>query len=176
MRLIPVLLVALGAGCAPEGPPPPASQAVVPDSAGTLGEAPGRGGPGAVGQVLYVPAYSHIYSQDGRREVDLAVTLSLRNTDPERAITIGPIRYHDSAGRLVRTYEGGTLAPLATRATVVEESDRTGGVGAGFLVQWRAEAPVSPPVVEAVMISTASAQGISFVSRAQVARPLGEAD
>jgi len=35
-------------------------------------------------------------------------------------------------------------------------------------VQWDAATPVNPPIVESVMISTASQQGISFTSRAQV--------
>ena len=171
-------LALLAAGCAEPGPPPAAPQATGPaaaDAGGALPDAPGLGGAGGVGQTVYVPVYSHIYSQDGEREVDLAVTLSVRNTDPERSVSVFAIRYHDSAGRLVRTYEGGRLAPLASRAYVVDEDDRTGGVGANFVVQWRAEGAVSPPVVEAVMISTASSQGISFVSRGRVVRPVEEA-
>lgn len=170
------------AGCAGDAPGPAASAgperqveaAAVAGPAWPVAESPGLGGAGAVGQSVYVPVYSHIFSQDGGREVDLAVTLSVRNTDPARSITVAPIRYYDSAGRLVRTYEGGLLGPLASRAYVVDEGDRTGGVGANFVVQWEAEGAVSPPVVEGVMISTASSQGISFVSRGRVVRPLGE--
>ena len=130
-----------------------------------------------VSQTVYVPAYSHIFFQDEDREIDLATTLSVRNTDPENPITITSIRYHDSGGQLVRQYgeRALTLPPLASRAYVVEEQDRTGGVGANFIVEWGAATEVSPPVIEAVMISTAQSQGISFVSRGQVVRPLTEA-
>ena len=124
----------------------------------------------AAGETVYVPVYSHIFFQDGGREIDLTATLSVRNTDPARPVTVGDVRYHDSDGRLVRRYEGAVLAPLASRSYVVAEQDRAGGVGASFVVRWGADAEVSAPVVEAVMIGTAGAQGISFVSRGQVVR------
>ena len=129
-----------------------------------------------VGETIYVPVYSHIFHQDGTRELDLTATLSIRNTDPERGLTITAVGYYDSAGRLVRTYveQPIPLGPLGSEAFVVEEQDRTGGVGANFLVEWIAEAAVSAPIVEAVMISTAQAQGVSLVSRGQVVRTLGE--
>jgi hypothetical protein len=41
-------------------------------------------------------------------------------------------------------------------------------VGANFLVRWQAEAPVHPPVVETVMITTESTLGISFRTTARV--------
>ena len=130
--------------------------------------------PASTGEVVYVPTYSHIYTQDRTREFDLAVTLSIRNTDPEHSITIARVRYFNSNGELVRSYveEPRELGPLSSMAVVIEERDRTGGVGANFLVRWQAERVVSEPVIEAVMISTASTQGISFVSRGVVVRPL----
>ena len=145
--------------------------------------APTWGGPGwppgaAAGAVVYVPVYSHIYHQDGTRQVDLAVTLSVRNTDPERPVTVASVTYYDSDGRPVRDHLGGplVLGPLGTRSFVVEERDPTGGSGANFLVAWSAEGPVSEPVVEAVMISTASSQGLSFIGEGRVVRRLGAAD
>ncbi|PSQ77675.1 MAG: hypothetical protein BRD37_04635, partial [Bacteroidetes bacterium QH_8_67_23] len=39
---------------------------------------------------------------------------------------------------------------------------------ANFIVRWEADRPVAPPLVETVMISTASTQGISLTSRARV--------
>ncbi|MBO6575209.1 MAG: DUF3124 domain-containing protein [Rhodothermales bacterium] len=121
----------------------------------------------AGGELMYVPAYSHIFHRNASRQIDLAVTLSVRNSDPEYSITVNHIGYYDDNGALVRDYatEPIVLGPLSSRAFVVDESDRTAGVGANFLVEWRAEDSVSAPVVEAVMISTASAQGITFVSR-----------
>jgi hypothetical protein len=51
---------------------------------------------------------------------------------------------------------------------VVDRTNVAGGVGANFIVGWQAAAPVSAPVIEAVMISTASQQGMSFVSPGRV--------
>lgn len=127
------------------------------------------------GQTIYVPVYSHIYTQDGRRDIGLAATLSVRNTDPERAIKVEAVDYYDSAGQLVRRYAEAPfrLGPLASHAFVVEERDRAGGVGANLLMVWTASAAVSPPIAEAVMVSTASGQGISLVSRGHAVRTLG---
>jgi hypothetical protein len=41
-------------------------------------------------------------------------------------------------------------------------------VGANFIVRWHADEPVHPPIVETVMITTESTQGISFLSTARV--------
>ncbi len=46
--------------------------------------------------------------------------------------------------------------------------DRRGGSGAKFIVEWVAQTSVSEPIVEAIMISTAFQQGISFVSPGKV--------
>ena len=156
-----------GAGPIPAAAPDSAQDAA---SADALGAAVG-------GQTVYVPVYSHIYFQDEGREIDLAATVSIRNTDPEHPLTVTRVRYYDSDGRLVRRYGEGpvTLAPLASRAYVIEERDRTGGVGANVLVEWEAAAAVSAPIAEAVMISTASTQGISFVSRGVPVRSWGDA-
>ena len=124
----------------------------------------------AIGQIIYVPVYSHIYYQDQQRVIDLAVTLSIRNTDGKQAIRIDAVLYYDSDGNLVRSYleEPLPLGAMASTAFVVDEDDRTGGVGANFIVAWSSDAQPTPPVVEAVMISAASAQGISFVSVGRV--------
>ena len=164
-------LVLLGlAGCAP----PPEREAAPEEVAAGDTTALAPLADEAAGTMLYVPAYSHIFYQDGTRDIGLAATLSVRNTDPERPITITGVRYYDSDGQLVRPYvaEPITLGPLSSRAFVVEERDRTGGVGANFIVTWQASEPVSPPLVESVMISTESSQGISFVSRGRpIERP-----
>ncbi|MDT0630820.1 DUF3124 domain-containing protein [Rubrivirga sp. S365] len=191
-RFAVALAVAVAAGCAPDGPPPAGGAAVggveegraaeggaaAPDVPGGAAEA-GRvvGGEAVVGQTVYVPAYSHIFHQDGTRELDLTTTLSVRNTDPERAITVASVGYYDSGGRRVRGYAERPfqLGPLSSEAFVVEARDRTGGVGATFLVEWEAAAEVSPPIVEAVMVSTAQNQGISLLTRGRVVRSLGGA-
>jgi len=119
------------------------------------------------GQTLYVPVYSHIYSGDRERPVYLAVTVSIRNTDPARAIQLTAVDYYNSEGRRLMRYleKPLSLAPLATVRYVVKESDKSGGSGANFLVRWQSAEPVNPPLTESIMISTASQLGISFTSR-----------
>lgn len=124
------------------------------------------------GQTLYVPAYSHVFHGDRSHPFLLTVTLVIRNADPENAITLEGADYHGSRGERILAYvkEPVSVSPLCSVEYVVQESDKRGGVGASFLVRWSAGKPVVPPVVEAVMIGTAAAQGISFVSGARVIR------
>lgn len=126
--------------------------------------------PLVVGQVIYVPIYSEIYDLGPERPFQLTATLSLRNTDPNQAIVIEAVDYYDSAGTLIQAYlaQPMQLNPLTSTAVVVDQRDTTGGTGANFLVRWGASAAASPPVVEAVMISTASQQGVSFISPGRV--------
>ena len=122
------------------------------------------------GQLLYIPVYSHIYQQDRKKTFNLTATLSIRNTDPFRSISVDKVSYYDSQGALIQHYldQPITLAPLSSTSYVVEERDLRGGVGANFLVSWQSEKPTNPPVVEAVMISTSQQQGISFLSEGRV--------
>ncbi len=123
----------------------------------------------AVGQTIYVPIYSEIPLFKGRT-LQLAATLSVRNTDPKNSIIITSVNYYNSHGELVKKYRDSPLrlARLASTDFVVEQDDRTGGSGANFLVEWIAETKVYEPIVEAVMVSTTSQQGISFVSIGRV--------
>ncbi len=123
----------------------------------------------AIGQTLYVPAYSHVYYQNGR-EFLLATTLSIRNTSLNDSISVTSVRYYDSKGKLVKKFTQKSLqvAPMATAEFFVEEQDTSGGSGANFIVEWTAPKGVTEPVVEAVMISAASQQGISLISPGRV--------
>ena len=56
------------------------------------------------------------------------------------------------------------LGPLASTHFVVNSTDTSGGLGANFIVKWVAQTEISQPVVEAIMISTAFQQGISWSS------------
>ena len=122
------------------------------------------------GQTLYVPAYSHIYSGDREKPFLLAVTLSIRNTDPAREVTVTRVDYYDTNGSRIKTYIDSPilLKPMEATRYVVAENDTAGGSGASFLVAWTSEKPVNPPIVESIMIGTQSQQGISFTSRGQV--------
>jgi hypothetical protein len=122
------------------------------------------------GQTLYVPIYSHIYSGNREQPVYLAATLSLRNTDREHSITITAVDYYDSQGKLLNHYleKPLVLGAMATQRYVVPESDKSGGSGAKFIVVWQSDQPVAEPLIESVMISTKTQQGISFTSRGRV--------
>lgn len=121
----------------------------------------------AISRAVYVPDYSHIYYGSARTRYPLTTTLSVRNTDPERSITLRSVRYYDTDGTLTRRFleEPRRLGPLGTADFVVEEHETSGGTGANFIVEWSAERAVSRPVIESVMIGTMSGQGISFTSR-----------
>lgn len=122
------------------------------------------------GQTIYVPAYSEIYYASAGRTMDLAVTLSIHNTDFEHPIVITSVRYYDTHGQLVREYLGQprSLRPLASTDFFVDASEKSGGIGTNFIVEWVAEQPVYEPIVEAVMLNTSSTQGVSFTSPGRV--------
>ena len=121
------------------------------------------------GQKVYIPIYSHIYSGVKARPFDLAAILSIRNTDPSNPITVFEVKYYDSEGKLIKDYidEPVKLGALASTRYIITEADKSGGSGANYIVSWKAEKPVNPPIIEGVMIGTHSGQGISFVSRGQ---------
>lgn len=124
----------------------------------------------AKGQTVYVPIYSHIFTGHGEQRFHLAATLSIRNTDPNQAITVVAVDYYDTRGKRIKTYLEGpvSLDRLATTRYLVEISNKTGGSGANFLVQWQSASEANVPIIEAIMIGTQSGQGISFTSRGQV--------
>jgi hypothetical protein len=122
------------------------------------------------GQTVYVPVYSHIYSGDREQPFYLAATLSIRNTDRKHAITVTAVDYYNSEGKFLKHYLDKPLPldAMATKRYVVPESDKSGGSGAKFIVTWQSDQPVAEPLIESVMISTKTQQGISFTSRGRV--------
>ncbi len=121
-----------------------------------------------LGQTVYVPIYSHIYADDRYRGTPflLTATLSIRNTDPDKPLTLKSVNYYDSEGRLLQHYlaQPLTIGPLGSTHYVVPELESKGGTGAKFLVEWEASAAVVEPIIESVMIGTKMQQGISFIS------------
>lgn len=123
-------------------------------------------------QTVYVPVYSHIYVRSGNPHL-LGISLSIRNSDPERAITVTSVRYYDTKGKPIQEYIEGRLklGPLETTTFLVEQSDIRGGSGANFIVAWKSDSAVYEPIIEAVMIGHAEGQSISFKS---IGRPLAQ--
>lgn len=124
----------------------------------------------ASGQTIFVPAYSEVYFASNNRTTELAVTLSIHNTDFANSIILTSVRYYDTQGHLVREYldEPQRLGPLASADFFVDAGEQTGGVGTNFIVEWIAEQPVYEPIVEALMVSTLNTQGLSFTSPGRV--------
>ncbi len=121
-------------------------------------------------QTIYVPAYSQIYVGPKEKPIDLAVTLSIRNTNAGESMTVTVVDFYDSDGNPVKTFIKSpvTIKPFGTVKFVISESDNLGGSGANFLVKWHADKRINAPVVETVMIGTKSSLGISFTSRGVV--------
>lgn len=121
-------------------------------------------------QTQYVPAYSQIYIGNREKAFLLTVTLHVRNVDPQNAITVTSVDYYESNGNLLKKYllKPISLKPLSSSQHMIPRDEKKGGSGAGFMVSWRAEKAVNPPIIETVMIGAESQQGISFTSRGQV--------
>ena len=125
------------------------------------------------GQTIYVPAYSEMFiSRD--RTLDLAVTLTIHNTDFANPIILTSVRYYDTQGQLLREYltEPRQLGPLASTDFFVDANEQSGGLGTNFIVEWVAEQPVFEPIVEAIMLNTSNNQGISLTSPGRVINQL----
>ena len=119
------------------------------------------------GQTIYVPAYSHMDRDVADRKLRVTVTLSIRNIDPKHQIKITVVDYYETQGKLLKKYleKPAILNPLESFRYIIPERDKTGGSGANFIVEWKSDKFVNPPIVESIMIGTQSKQGVSFTSR-----------
>lgn len=115
-------------------------------------------------EVVYVPAYSHVYANGGRSYL-LEVMLSVRNTDQKQPIVLSSVRYYDTSGTLLRTFveQPVRVGPMETLEFLVEKMDSGGGSGANFIVEWMAEEVVEEPMIEAVMVAADRQLGLSIV-------------
>jgi hypothetical protein len=121
------------------------------------------------GQTVYIPSYSNIISESYR--IVLRANLIIHNSDPNHSITLVRIDHYDTNGQLVGKYlsEPMELGPLAATRIIIKKPDRGDeGAGSNFIVQWRAEQPVTEPLIECVMIGASGTQGYSFSSQGRV--------
>ncbi len=116
-------------------------------------------------QLLYVPVHSQLDRKHTRTAVDLQITLVVRNTDEQNAIRVESVRSHAASGRRLEEHLDRTLVlpPMAIRQIVSSEGDEAGSL-ASFLVGWSSAEPVRAPIVEALMVSSQGARGLSFRS------------
>lgn len=121
---------------------------------------------GAPRNTTYVPAHSHVYHGDGAA-TPLTITLSVRNPDMHEPLTLYSAAYYDTTGKKIREFVSAAarVRPMETIEYLVGESDLTGGSGASFRVEWASVPGAAEPLIEAVMIGTRGALGISFVQR-----------
>ncbi len=121
----------------------------------------------STGQMVYVPAYSQIYSvfsntDDGR--INLAVTLSIRNTDINNPIIIKSVSYYGDDGTLLKEYIEipFRLSKMASVSYNISRTDVSGGIGANFIVKWGAEQTVTEPYIQAIIIGADGNRGYSW--------------
>ena len=132
----------------------------------------------AVRRTVYVPVYSSLYLglEAGPETLELAATLSIRNTSARHPVVLEFVRYYDSHGTLVREYleRRSELAPLGSVEYVIRNRDTAGGPGAKFLVGWTGTAGMDEPLIEAIMIGQKGSAGWSFTASGRVVKDGGE--
>lgn len=115
----------------------------------------------------YLSIYSQIYSYTQHGKHDLTTTVSVRNVSPKDSIYISKANYYNEKGSLIRSYISHPIyiAPLETVEIVIAKDDNHGGSGANFIFDWATKKNSPSPFFEAVMISTAGQQGLSFTTQ-----------
>lgn len=131
---------------------------------------PGR----SLGQLLYLPIYSHIWHGDMDTKGQpmkalVSVSVSIRNTDPAKSIRVDSAQYYDTDGKKLREYVSSpkTIGPMGTYEIFVPRSDDTGGSGANFVISWKADTPASQPIVEGFHANLPVGRSIAFTTSAR---------
>ncbi|NJB35731.1 DUF3124 domain-containing protein [Croceivirga sp. JEA036] len=114
----------------------------------------------------YLSVYSGVYSYSEHSTHNLTSTISLRNRDAKNEVFITKATYFDTQGTALHEYIKNpiSLKPMETLHIVIDERDESGGTGANFIFDWAINNEGTPPLFEAVMISTQGQQGLSFVT------------
>jgi len=122
-----------------------------------------------LGERIYVPAYSRIFSYPQRSDL-LAATLAVHNVDPDTPITLSRVDYHGENGKVLRTLLESPLelAPFQSKTVLIPINDTSGGVGSNFVVVWTSDKPALSPIAEAIMTSGSGGPGPSFTTRGRV--------
>ena len=139
------------------------------------GAALGQAAPARMtGQSLYLPVYSHILHGEAGGKGDSAkmlvsVMVSIRNTDTVRPMRVTSAAYFDTDGKRIKEYVTAprTVAPMGTIEIFIPRSDDKGGSGANFVIAWKSDAPVNPPLVEALHANLPAGRSIVFVTGAR---------
>ncbi|MBL0121764.1 MAG: DUF3124 domain-containing protein [Betaproteobacteria bacterium] len=121
-----------------------------------------------------MPIYSHIWhgEVDGKGQPTktlVSVSVSIRNTDPSKAIRVSSAQYFDTDGKKLREYVPApkTIGPMGTLELFIPRSDDTGGSGANFVIAWKSDVAVNAPIVEALHANLPSGRSIAFTTSAR---------
>tara|TARA_Y100000780_G_scaffold226633_2_gene240922 strand:+ start:93894 stop:94433 length:540 start_codon:yes stop_codon:yes gene_type:complete len=117
---------------------------------------------------IYVPVYSHIYVSKGDI-LEMAVTLSIRNTDRKNKIKIERVDYFSTNGKKLRSYfaKGLELSALESKEVFIKDFDTEGGSGANFIVYLSYDEGTNPTLVESIMSSRSTTNSFVFSSRGE---------
>lgn len=114
----------------------------------------------------FLSIYSQIYLRTVNDQAELTTTVSLHNPNINEQIYIDKAVYYNTEGKAIRTYFDKTIYinPMETVQIIIDGIDNEGGTGANFVFDWKIKPGTNEPIMEAIMISTYSSQGISFVT------------
>ncbi len=117
----------------------------------------------------YLSIYSQIFSLTEHKTHNLTVMVSLRNMSDNDTIYLNTAHFYDTHGKLIHDYfiKPIYMAPLETLEIVIDEADTAGGTGGNFIFKWKIPENCPEPLFEAVMTSTTSQQGLSFITEAK---------
>jgi hypothetical protein len=144
--------------------------------AGRVDACHSAGKPAAFRRAVTLPGdLFHLYHGDvhpktGKPSETLVSThVSIRNTDPGVAMKVSSARYYNTEGKLLREFlsKPQAVPPLGTYELYVPRSDSSGGSGANFIIEWSAEKPINPPIVEALHADIREARTLLFVTTAR---------
>ena len=129
----------------------------------------------SAGQSLYLAIYSHLYHGDVHPKTNkpsetlVSTHVSIRNTDPRYGFRVTSARYYNTDGKLLREYlpQPQAIPPLGTHELYVPRTDSSGGSGANFIIEWSADRPINPPLVEALHADIREARTLLFVTTAR---------
>ncbi len=127
------------------------------------------------GQYLYLPIYSFVRHGDADRsgataQLPVSALVSIHNTDMQRPLRVMFARFFSTQGDFLRNAVPAprTLKPMETMEFMVERRDVAGGSGSNFVIQWQADTPVSPPLVQALHVELQTNRALSFITEAVV--------
>lgn len=183
-RLYPSLLLGLllanatftarAQGSAPDGPrlpPAPTPTEAYPGGGMSTSYASPTGVTLYSWQSLYLPIRMQLYYGDPNprtgkpSEIALSAQVSIRNTDPRASLQVTSIRFYNAEGRLLRDFlvKPQSVPPLGTYELYVPRPDAPGRSGTNFIIEWNADRPVNPPLVEA---AHSDGRGLVFTTTA----------